>query len=80
MLHSYTCIITGSQEGEPQYQYPEPAYQEPEDPQAEPAQEVQAQEEDPEELLPECPNHRPSVFEQGKPRSIPNPNFFKCRN
>ena len=67
---THTCIITGSQEDEEPY-----LCQAPEDSQAEPAQEVQAQEEDPEELLPECPDHRPSVFEQGKPRSIPNPNF-----
>jgi hypothetical protein len=33
------------------------------------AQEVQTHEEDVEEL-PECPDHRPSVFERGKPRSI----------
>jgi hypothetical protein len=33
------------------------------------AQEVQAREEDIEEL-PECSDHRPSAFEQGKPRSI----------
>jgi hypothetical protein len=33
------------------------------------AQEVQAPEEDVGEL-PECPDHRPSVFERGKPRSI----------
>jgi hypothetical protein len=33
------------------------------------AQEVQAPEEDVEEL-PECPDHRPSAFERGKPRSI----------
>jgi hypothetical protein len=33
------------------------------------AQEVQAHEEDVEEL-PECPDHRPSAFERGKPRSI----------
>jgi hypothetical protein len=33
------------------------------------AQEVQAPEEDVEEL-PECPDHRPNVFERGKPRSI----------
>jgi hypothetical protein len=34
-----------------------------------PAQEVQAHEEDIEEL-PKCPDHRPSAFERGKPRSI----------
>jgi hypothetical protein len=33
------------------------------------AQEVQAHEEDVKEL-PECLDHRPSVFERGKPRSI----------
>jgi hypothetical protein len=33
------------------------------------AQVVQAHEEDVEEL-PECPDHRPSAFERGKPRSI----------
>jgi hypothetical protein len=32
-------------------------------------QEVQTHEKDVEEL-PECPDHRPSVFERGKPRSI----------
>ena len=74
MLHLYTCIIPGSQEEEELY-----LCLEPEDQQTQPTQEVQAQEENPEEL-PECPDHHPSVFEQGKPRSIPNPNFFKCRN
>jgi hypothetical protein len=34
-----------------------------------PAQEVQADEEASEELH-ECPDHRPSSFEKGKPRSI----------
>jgi hypothetical protein len=38
-------------------------------PQDEPTQEVQADEEASEELQ-ECPNHRPSSFERGKPRSI----------
>jgi hypothetical protein len=33
------------------------------------AQEVQAREEDVEEL-PECPDHRSSAFKRGKPRSI----------
>ena len=70
MLHSYTCIIPGSQEEEEPY-----LCLEPEDQQTQPTQEVQAQEEDPEELLPECPDHRPSSFERGKPRSIANPNF-----
>jgi hypothetical protein len=43
--------------------------QEEEEQQDVPAQEVQAPEEDV-EGLPECPNHRPSAFERGKPRSI----------
>ena len=61
MLHSYTCTITGSQEGEEQYQESEDSQ--------EPAQEVQAQEEEFEDL-PECLDHHPGVFEQGKSRSI----------
>ena len=35
-----------------------------------------AQDEDPDADLPECPNHHPSSFEKGKPRSI-TPTIFK---
>jgi hypothetical protein len=47
----------------------EPEEQDEGAPQDEPAQEVQADEEDGEELQ-ECPDHRPSSFERSKPRSI----------
>jgi hypothetical protein len=64
-IHLHLCIITGSQE--------ESVAAEPEAveevPQEEPAQEVQAKEDVVEELQ-ECPDHRPSSFERGKPRSI----------
>ena len=52
---------TGSQEVTPN---PVPAESE------EQAQEVQVEEEVTEEELQECPDHRPSSFEKGKPRSI----------
>jgi hypothetical protein len=38
-------------------------------PQEEPAQTVQAEEDAGEELQ-ECPDHRPNIFERGKPQSI----------
>jgi hypothetical protein len=63
--HLQLCIITGSQE--------ESVAAEPEVvekvSQEEPAQEVQAEEDVVDELQ-ECPDHRPSSFERGKPRSI----------
>jgi hypothetical protein len=63
--HLHLYIITGSQE--------ESIAAEPEEaeevPQEEPAQEVQA-EEDVVDGLQECPDHRLSSFERGKPRSI----------
>jgi hypothetical protein len=63
--HLHLCIITRSQE--------ESVAAEPEAveevPQEEPAQEVQAEEDIVDELQ-ECPDHRPSSFERGKPRSI----------
>jgi hypothetical protein len=63
--HLHLCIITGSQE--------ESVAAEPEAveevPQEEPAQEVQAKEDVVDELQ-ECPDHRPNLFERGKPRSI----------
>jgi hypothetical protein len=47
----------------------EPEEQDKGAPQDEPAQKVQADKEAGEELQ-ECPDHRPSSFERGKPRSI----------
>jgi hypothetical protein len=41
-----------------------------EDPQEKEVQEVLAQEDVEEEELQKCPDHRPSSFEKGKPRSI----------
>ena len=41
----------------------------PEEPEVQPQEVTEADEEDVEEL-PECPDHRPSSFERGKPRSI----------
>jgi hypothetical protein len=57
---------TGSQEELPVVGFEQ---QEEKEQQDMPAQEVQAHEEDVTEL-PECPNHRPSAFERGKPWSI----------
>jgi hypothetical protein len=66
-LHNHLpqCIITGSQE-ESVAAEPETAE---EVPQEEPTQEVRA-EEDAIDKLQECPDHRLSSFERGKPRSI----------
>jgi hypothetical protein len=58
---------TGSQEVVPAV-VPEDAEEQPEEP--EPAE----VEEESGEELPECPDHRPSTFERGKPRSI-SPRF-----
>jgi hypothetical protein len=70
--HLHLCIITGSQE--------ESVVAEPEAveevPQVEPAQEVQAEEDVVDELQ-ECPDHRPSSFERGKPWSILSLLFYK---
>jgi hypothetical protein len=63
--HLHLCIITGSQE---ELVAAEPEAVE-EVPQEEPAQEVQA-EENAVDKLQKCPDHRPSSFERGKPRSI----------
>jgi hypothetical protein len=41
----------------------------PEEPKVQPQEVPEADEEDVEEL-PECPDHRPSSFERGKPQSI----------
>jgi hypothetical protein len=62
--YSYTHLHhTGSQE--------EIVLVDPADPEAEAQQEVQAQEvPEEEEATEECPDHRPSSFEKGKPRSI----------
>ena len=46
----------------------------PEEPEEQPQEVTEADEEDVEEL-PECPDHRPSSFERGKPRSIFLPRF-----
>jgi hypothetical protein len=46
-------------------------------PQVEHAQEVQA-EEDVVDKLQECPDHRPSLFERGKPWSILSLHFIKA--
>jgi hypothetical protein len=53
----------------------------PEEPEEQPEvqeQEVPKAEEEVGDDLPECPNHRPSSFERGKPRSISLPvcNYF----
>jgi hypothetical protein len=64
-IQLHICIITGSQE---ELVATEPEAVE-EVPQEELAQEVQAEEDVVEELQ-ECPDHRPSLFERGKPRSI----------
>jgi hypothetical protein len=44
----------------------------PEELEVQPQEVTEADEEDVEELL-ECPDHRPSSFERGKPRSIFSP-------
>ena len=63
--HSRTLHHTGSQTENPVV-----ITEEPEEQLEVQQQEVpEADEEDVEEL-PECPNHRPSSFERGKPRSI----------
>jgi hypothetical protein len=58
-LHNqlHLCIITGSQEESVAAE---------EVPQEEPAQEVQVEEDTVDELQ-ECPDHRPSSLERGKP-------------
>jgi hypothetical protein len=56
----------GSQEELPVAGFEQPEEQQQQDMAA---QEVQAPEEDIEEL-PECPGHSPSTFERGKPQSI----------
>ena len=33
--------------------------------------------EEPEEALPECPNHQPASFEKGKPRTFSLPMFYQ---
>jgi hypothetical protein len=63
--HLHLCIITGSQE---ESVAAEPEATE-EVPQEEPAQEVQAKVDAIDELQ-ECPDHSPSLFEQGKLQSI----------
>jgi transcriptional accessory protein Tex/SPT6 len=63
--HLHRCIITGSQKESVAVE-PEAVL---EVPQEEPAQEVQVKEDVIEELQ-ECPDHRPSSFERGKPQSI----------
>jgi hypothetical protein len=63
--HIHLCIIIGSQE---KSVATEPVAIE-EVPQEEPAQEVQAEEDVVDELQ-ECPDHRPSLFKRGEPRSI----------
>jgi hypothetical protein len=60
--HLHLCIITGSQEESVSVE-PEAAEKVP---QEEPAQEVQAKEDVVDELQ-ECPDHRLSSFERGKP-------------
>jgi hypothetical protein len=60
--HLHICIITGSQEESVSVE-PEAAEKVP---QEEPAQEVQAKEDVVDELQ-ECPDHRLSSFERGKP-------------
>jgi hypothetical protein len=55
--HLHLCIITRSQEESVAAEKV---------PQEEPAQEVQAKEDAVDELQ-ECPDHRPSSFERGKP-------------
>jgi hypothetical protein len=59
---------TGSQE--------ETSVVEPEDPEGGIAQEVPGDEEQDVEL-PECPDHQPSSFKKGKPRSISLPTVCK---
>jgi hypothetical protein len=59
---------TGSQEGTP-VAVPEESEEQPEE------QEVPEADEKVGEDLPECPDHRPSSFERGKPRSISLPRF-----
>jgi hypothetical protein len=70
--HLHLCIIKGSQE--------ESVAVEPEATeeilQEEPTQEVQAEEDAVDELQ-ECPDHRPSSFERGKPRSILSLQLYK---
>jgi hypothetical protein len=70
--HLHICIIIGSQE--------ESVAAEPEAveevSQEEPTQEVQAEEDTIDELQ-ECPDHRPSLFERGKPQSI-SPSVCRC--
>jgi hypothetical protein len=63
--HLYLCIITGSQEGSvaAKPKATKEVLQE------EPTQGVQAEEDAVDELQ-ECPDHRPSSFERGKPWSI----------
>jgi hypothetical protein len=56
----------GSQEELPVAEFEQPEEEQQQDVAA---QEVQAPEEDVEEL-PKCPDRRPSAFERGKPRSI----------
>jgi hypothetical protein len=63
--HLYLCIITESQEESVAAELEAVE----EVPQKEPAQEVQAKEDVVEELQ-ECADHRPRLFERGKPRSI----------
>jgi hypothetical protein len=59
---------TGSQEVTP-VAFPEEPEEQPEE------QEVPEADEEVGEDLPECPDHRPSSFERGKPRSIFLPRF-----
>jgi hypothetical protein len=63
--HSYICIIIGSREEQLAVKPDVVEELQPE----EPALEVQAEEDAGEELQ-ECPDHRPSSFERGKPWSI----------
>jgi hypothetical protein len=56
---------TGSQEVTPVA-----IHEEPEDPPEVQEQEVPEADEEVGEDLPDCPDHRPSSFERGKPRSI----------
>jgi hypothetical protein len=66
--HLYACIITGSQEELAVQAVNEPEPIE-ESRSEEPDQELAADEEVAEDLE-ECPDHRPSSFERGKPQSI----------
>jgi hypothetical protein len=67
----FTCLLlhlhhTGSQEELPVAVQEEQIGSDPQETQAQEVSEVDEQEDD----LPECVDHQPSFFEQGKPRSI----------